>query len=448
MAAMTDGEDYNEEEEEEEEEEYDEELEGLKEEEAAEVQLPTTKPWLTPAALTETQKMALRWYANHPADPIGELDSALKAAVLEDGDEKTPKSRLLRAPQRSLPDKKTRDFVLGFKRDYQLSKPVKLAVVGLPGTGKSSMINALLNDERSVVNEKDGTTMDAIVSDWKFKDQDFKLIDTCGVIKGWRFPDSMMKQSAFLGPGVGTRKAIRRANLVVLCLDAQKSRKMKMFSCPSDFEVSLGKYIADEGKCLVIAVNKWDLIPEDQQPKVREAILTRISDKFNDMKGLPVIFVSAKYNLNLSTMMTRCLALYKRWSARLPTSKINTWLKAFMLRWPPPWKGGAKRYVKYMVQTGVRPPTFVMWTNTTDGDFPPNYLRQIQNAMREEFRIGGVPMRLIMRTTLMPKPKKKLTRFDVLKWRRMGEKQAIAVENLTAKRMIRLRYRRVDAETE
>merc|ERR1719215_1007300 len=135
--------------------------------------------------------------------------------------------------------------------------------------------------------------------------------------------------------------------------------------------------------------------------------------------------------------MIRTLSLYKRWCARLPTSKLNSWLQAWMIRWPPPWKHGAKCQVKYMTQVNARPPTFVVWTNTAWDGIPRNYLRQLQNTMRDEFRISGVPMKFIMRSTLMPKPHKVFKKSDILKWKRMGPKQAEAVTNLTAKKMLR-----------
>ncbi|CAE7859540.1 der [Symbiodinium necroappetens] len=159
------------------------------------------------------------------------------------------------------------------------------------------------------------------------------------------------------------------------------------------------------------AINKWDLIHENDQPKYREEILKRIAECFSSIKGVPVVFLSAKYNLNLPMLMTRSLALYKRWCARLPTSRLNSWLQAWMLRWPPPWRNGQKCSIKYMTQTRARPPTFVLWTNSAYGEFPKNYIRQMQNAMRDEFRISGVPLSFNIRSTLMPKPRKKLSKM-------------------------------------
>eukprot|EP00933_Yihiella_yeosuensis_P006243 TRINITY_DN110943_c0_g1_i1.p1 TRINITY_DN110943_c0_g1~~TRINITY_DN110943_c0_g1_i1.p1 ORF type:complete len:728 (-),score=136.50 TRINITY_DN110943_c0_g1_i1:151-2334(-) len=395
-----------------------------------------TLSWMPHTPLSEERRRALKWYANHPADPLGRLDMGLKAHVQKDYaiDSDVPKY-WLKAPQRALPDKASRDFVLKQRRAEEMEKALRLCIIGQPSAGKSSIINALLREERCIVDETDGTTMDAIVSDWTFKDHPVKLIDTCGVYRGWQYPGTT---SEFLEPGMGTRKAIRRSHVAVLCIDAQRYRKMTYNSCPTKFEIRLGNFVAEEGKCLIIAVNKWDLINEEDQPKYREEILKRVADTFSDVKGVPVVFMSAKYNLNLATLMTRTFALYKRWSARLPTSRLNTWLQAWMLRWPPPWRNGQKCSVKYITQTRARPPTFVLWTNSSYGEFPRNYLRQLQNNMRDEFRISGVPMRYLIRSTLMPKPRKKLSKSEILKWKRMGPKQAEVVRNLNSKKMKRI----------
>lgn len=263
-----------------------------------------------------------------------------------------------------------------------------------------------------------------------------KLIDTCGINKGWKYPGT---HSDILEPGMGTQKAVRQSHVCVLVIDAQRHRQLALHSTPTKFEIRLGNFVAEEGKCLIIAVNKWDLIPEDDQKKYRKEILERVAEKFSQVKGVPVVFMSARYNFNLPTLMTRTLSLYKRWNARLPTGKLNDWLQAWMIRWPPPWRFGQKRTVKYITQTKSRPPSFVLWSNTTSGEFPKNYLRQLQNSMREEFRISGVPLRMTIRSTLYPKPGKKMKREDVLKWQRVGPKQAAAVKDLTINKTVRRR---------
>ncbi|CAJ1360321.1 unnamed protein product [Effrenium voratum] len=229
---------------EEEELEEDEEEEELDEDE--EEAAGPTLPWLSLSHMTEHQRNSLRFLAHHPADPLGDLDPGLKAAVMH----VDPGKYWLQAPQRSLPTKEARDFVLKHRRAEEMDQAMKLAVIGQPSAGKSSIINALLQEERCIVNEQDGTTMDSIITNWTFKENAVKLIDTCGISRGWRYPGT---DPDFLEPGMGTKKAIRRAHVCVLCLDAAKYQRMTSYSCPTKFEVRLGNYVAEEGKCLIIA---------------------------------------------------------------------------------------------------------------------------------------------------------------------------------------------------
>lgn len=404
--------------------------------EEPELEPTPTLPWIPNIPLTEEQKAGLAYYATHPSDPLGKLDPGLKASVLHKKAEGVSPFWLSK-PQRALRTKEVRDFVLKFRRLEEQEKPMSIAIIGCPSAGKSSLINALLQEERCVVDAADGTTTDAIVSDWCFREQPVKIIDTCGVLKGWKYPSD----KGWFEPGMGTKRAIRRANVVVVCVNVlSKNRVPGTFpTIPSAFELGLCAHVAEEGKCLVIALNKWDLVPEEEQARFREEILSRVHEKLSQIKGVPVVFISAKYNLNLSMLMTRVFAVWKRWGARLPTMKVNQWLQAWMIRWPPPWRHGQKCNVKYMTQTRSRPPTFVMWTNTSSSDMPRNYLRQIENAMRDEFRIAGVPIRMIIRTTMMPKPRKRLKKSDILRWKRMGPKQSEAVSKLNKKKVPILR---------
>lgn len=408
--------------------------EALEDADVAEKPPTPTLKWLPPGRLTEQQKESLRWYANHPANPLGQLDEGLKRSVLhKEANDEVPRY-WLSAPQRALPDKDVRDYVLGFRRLEEQEHPMRLAFVGSPNAGKSSIINALLQEERCIVDEADGTTMDSVVTDWEFKGQPVRLIDTCGVTRGWNYPGSY---SDLLEAGMGTKKAIRKSHVVVVCIDPTGTRKLGYFSCPVRFDIKLVQFAIDEGKAVMIVINKWDLINEEDQGKIRDQILKKVQDQLSDCKGIPIVFMSAKHNLNLSMMMIRAHSLFKRWGSRLPTGKLNAWLQAWMIRWPAPWKNGQKQSVKYMTQTRARPPTFVVWTNTTWDGMPRHYIRQLQNSMREEFRIQGVPMKFIMRSTLMPKPGKKLTKKDILKWKRVGPRQRESVKNLNSKRMLR-----------
>jgi predicted GTPase len=133
--------------------------------------------------------------------------------------------------------------------------------------------------------------------------------------------------------------------------------------------------------------------------------------------------------MNLNTLLVNCVAAYRKWNLKIPTSRLNSWLEAFVAHNPPPWKDGQKQYPKFITQTKSRPPTFSLYTNTF-ATFPDNYLRQMKELLKEEFGLRGVPLRINLRSTLMPKPGKRLRDRDMARWKRLGPKQAAAVERI------------------
>ncbi|CAE7243271.1 plcA [Symbiodinium sp. CCMP2456] len=235
--------------------EDEEELSGQSDSESGPPPGPTL-PWLT-LDMPEQKWRSLRYYAHHPSDPLGALDPGLKAAVMHDDGRRIGKY-WLGAKQRSLPTKEARDYVLRHRRAQEMENAMKVAIIGQPNGGKSSIINALLQEERCVVDEADGTTMDSIITNWTFKEHPVKLIDTCGIYRGWQYSGTTAE---FVQPGMGTRKAIRRAHVCVLCLDAQRYAKMTHNSCPNKFEINLGNFVADEGKCLIIVRPREQVMP-------------------------------------------------------------------------------------------------------------------------------------------------------------------------------------------
>ncbi|PHJ25494.1 ribosome biogenesis gtpase der protein [Cystoisospora suis] len=327
--------------------------------------------------------------------------------------------------RKRLRSKAARDHVLSLRRQTLFRDVIHVAVIGRPNVGKSTLVNALLEDERMVVDDRPGTTTDAIATDWKFRDHPFKLIDTAGVSRGWK----LRHTDLLLEAGMQTLRNLRRSQVCILCVDGSQAEAS---GHPiSSQELALAHLAsAKEGRCLAVCVTKWDLVPESRREKVRAEILERLKSGLGHLKGCPVVFVAAKQGQNLETLMTKLLVVYRRWNARIPTSKLNAWLREFLLRWPPPWRLGSKCQIKYMTQVKARPPTFVAWSNVYSS-FPVNYLRQVTNAMREEFSLAGTPLRLILRTTAMPTPGRKLSRQEVLKWKRLGPKQHKVVADLT-----------------
>jgi len=257
------------------------------------------------------------------------------------------------------------------------------------------------------------------------------LIDTAGITRAGSHPNDESH-----GDMKSSFRAIQRSHACVLVVDPLPGMEAGVTQAPSRWDFRVARMVLEEGKILVLAINKWDLVPDMDQERYREELLKNVTEQLPEVRDLPVIFVSAKHAQNVANVMVKVMQLYKRWNARIPTGKLNDWMRAFMLHWPPPWKDGQKCYPKYITQVNNRPPTFAMWTNLY-GEMPPNYLRHIANTMRTEFNIQGIPVRLKLRTTLMPKPGKKLTKKEVRQWKRMGPKQAEAMAKLGKRRIYR-----------
>ncbi|KAF4654800.1 hypothetical protein FOL47_009775, partial [Perkinsus chesapeaki] len=322
-----------------------------------------------------------------------------------------------------LKDKMTRDVVLEERRRLlRDERAINMAIVGLPNAGKSSLVNALLKEDRIITDSTPGTTTDTIVTDWAFRQHKVRLFDTAGVFKGWAYKGD----KELMGPGSETQRAIRFAHVVVIVVDGSRAERSHI---PNRAELRLLRMAVEMGKCVVVAINKWDLIEDRHKEKLRQLYVTNTVNKSAQVKGMPIIFISAKTGFNVMMMMTRIQALFRRWNGRVATSEINEWMRKFQEHYPPPWKDGVKFYPKYVTQVRSRPPTFVFWANT-HGGFPPNYMQQMRNLMREEFGMEGTPIRMLIRSTLMPDPKKKLSKEETLKWKRMGPRQAEAVKHL------------------
>ncbi|CEM18734.1 unnamed protein product [Vitrella brassicaformis CCMP3155] len=334
--------------------------------------------------------------------------------------------------QRKIPRAEIRNYVLEVRRRQLFNTRVHISVIGPTNTGKSTLVNAILKQERVIVDDAPHTTMDSIGINTEWSGHPICITDTHGLTRGLKARHTDYMRDA----GLQTYRNVRRSQVCILCVDASKDRHNV-----GSWDVFIGHRISEaEGRAMVIAINKWDLVQEDQRPRIRAEILDRVRRKFSNVKYCPVVFISAKQGHNIATLMNNVMVLYKRWNARVPTSRLNTFLREFMLRWPPPWRFGSKCNVKYITQVKPRPPTFVMWSNVY-GKFPWNYLQQLRNAIRDEFRLDGTPMRIVVRTTAMPKPHVRLSKSDVLKWKRMGPRQAEAVRDLNRRGLVKAKYR-------
>lgn len=266
------------------------------------------------------------------------------------------------------------------------SRPIQLAIVGRPNVGKSTLVNALLNDERMLTGPDAGVTRDAITIDWQWKGRKIKLVDTAGLRRQSRIEDSLEKMSA-----ASTKHAAFMAQVVILVLDADAVLDKQ--------DLTIARQVIDEGRALVIAVNKWDIAN-------RKEALQRLNDKLQtslaQAEGVPTVTISALKHENLDKLMSAVFKVYDRWNTRIPTAPLNKWFGDMIDNYPPPL-GKNKRRIKlrYITQAKTRPPAFYIFSSNPEG-LPDAYLRYLMNNLRETFNLGGIPLRVTVRKTGNP----------------------------------------------
>lgn len=270
-------------------------------------------------------------------------------------------------------------------------RPIQLAIVGRPNVGKSTLVNALLNDERMLTGPEAGVTRDAITTEWSYMGRKIHLVDTAGLRRQSRVSDSLEKMSA-----ASTKHAAFMAQVVVLVLDADAVLDKQ--------DLTIARQVLEEGRALVIAVNKWDIANR------REA-LQKLNDKLQtslaQAEGVPTVTISALKKENLDKLMRAVFKVYDRWNIRIPTAPLNQWFADMIDKYPPPL-GKNKRRIKlrYITQAKTRPPSFYIFSSNPEG-LPDAYLGYLTNQLREAFDMRGIPIRITVRKTNNPYADKK-----------------------------------------
>jgi len=259
--------------------------------------------------------------------------------------------------------------------------PLQFAIVGRPNVGKSTLINHLLGEERLLTGPEPGVTRDAIAVAWRDKGREVRLVDTAGLRRRAQVTDRLEKMSA-----EETRRAVRYAQVVVLVLDARDMLEKQ--------DLTIARWVVEEGRALVIAANKWDLIddPRDAMARLRD----RLQRSLPQVKGVPVVTFSALTGKHVARLMPAVFKAYDRWNRRVPTAALNRWLAETVERHPPPMSGGRANRIRYATQPKTRPPTFAIFVGRPR-DLPESYLRYLEKSLREDFDLAGVPIRILTR---------------------------------------------------
>jgi GTP-binding protein len=260
-------------------------------------------------------------------------------------------------------------------------KPIRVAIVGRPNAGKSTLVNALLGEDRMITGPEPGLTRDSVASDIDYKGQPIRLTDTAGLRRKVRITEKAEKLSAS-----DAVRTIRFAEVVVLLVDAEHPFEHQ--------DLTIGSMVIDEGRSLVIAVNKWDLV-EDKQKRLRELRET-LAESLAQVPGVSLVTISARAEKGLDQLMSAIIKTYETWNRRVPTSQLNRWLEEALSRHAPPAASGRRIKIRYVTQASTRPPTFVAFCQRAEA-LPKSYLKYLTNSLREAFNLPGVPVRFNLR---------------------------------------------------
>ena len=264
--------------------------------------------------------------------------------------------------------------------------PLQLAIIGRPNVGKSTLVNRLLGEERLLTGPEAGITRDAIAVEWEYKGQAIRLVDTAGLRRRARIDDKVERLA-----GADTRRALRYAHVAVLVVDAAQPLERQ--------DLAIAELVLEEGRALVIAVNKWDAVEDAKE--TLQLVRDRVERALPRAKGLPVVTISALRGRNLERLLDACLALYATWNRRIRTADLNRWLEEMVSAHPPPAPSGRRIRIKYMAQIKSRPPTFALFASQAD-QLPEAYLRYLENGLREAFDLTGTPIRIQLRSGRNP----------------------------------------------
>ena len=268
----------------------------------------------------------------------------------------------------------------------ETNEVIHLAVVGRPNTGKSTLFNALIGENRALTGPEPGVTHDSVHVDWRYRDRALRLVDTAGLRRRAHITDQIEKLSF-----EDSMQTIRFSNVAILMLDATEPVSRQ--------DLTIAKHVASEGRALVICANKWDQVIA--QHTTHEALTDQIRTSLPQLRGLPLVPCSALTGIGVDPLMAAVFTVYEQWTRHLPTAALNRWLHAVVTHHPPPLDKGRPVKLRYITQFASRPPRFTLFANRPRG-IPDSYLRYLVNELRSGFNLTGVPIRLLTRAGKNP----------------------------------------------
>jgi GTPase len=266
------------------------------------------------------------------------------------------------------------------------TRPIRVAIVGRPNAGKSTLINHLLGEERLLTSPEAGTTRDSISVEINWQGRDFRVFDTAGLRRRSRIEEKLEKLSV-----ADALRAARFAEVVVMMMDAQNRFEEQ--------DLRIADLIEREGRAIVLAVNKWDLV--ERKPNLISQLRTDADHWLPQVKGAPIVAVSGLMGEGIDRLMKAIEDAYAVWNKRISTAALNRWFEQAIATNPPPAVSGRRLKLNYITQTKARPPSFVLFCSRADA-VPESYLRYLTNSLREAFDLPGTPIRITLREKANP----------------------------------------------
>ena len=266
------------------------------------------------------------------------------------------------------------------------TKPIRIAIIGRPNAGKSTLVNRLLGEDRLLTGPEAGITRDSISVDWEWDGRKIRLVDTAGLRRKAKVQDKLEKLST-----ADTIRAITFAEVVLLVMDATHPFEIQ--------DLQIADLAEREGRAVVFVLAKWDLIEDPQAQLV--AFREHAERMLPQLRGAPVVALSGETGKGINQLMPAVIKTHRDWSTKVKTRDLNDWLQMAMQRHPPPAVNGKRVKPKYMAQTKARPPTFVLFSSRAD-QMPDHYRRYLVNSLRESFDLPGVPLRITVKSGANP----------------------------------------------
>ena len=266
------------------------------------------------------------------------------------------------------------------------NRVLKLAIVGRPNAGKSTLLNRLLGEERMITGPEPGLTRDAVASLLADEIGPIELVDTAGLRRRARVEETLEKMSVS-----ASIEALKMAEVVVLCIDAVLGLH--------DQDMQIGRLVEREGRACVLVLTKWDAVAD--RTKTRKDIGERLESGMSQMKGIPIVTLSGMTGAGVERLLPAVRAAHAIWNRRVPTGALNRWFEDALERHAPPLVDGRRLKLRYVTQAKARPPTFIAF-GTRAEQMPDVYQRYLVNSLRDEFTLPGVPIRLLLRGTTNP----------------------------------------------